>query len=202
MVKTVTIYLEGGGDSEGLRSRCREGFRKLFQNCGFKRMPKLVACGGRGNAFHRFSTAHIDGKENAILLVDSEDPIVDIEKTWHHLKLRDNWDKPNGAQDKQVLLMTTCMETWIIADRAALRAFYNSDFTENQLPLLANLEGRERHAIQQALQNATKDCTNKYEKGKRSFEVLAVLTRATLEHNLPSFKRARKELAEKLGEKT
>lgn len=202
MVKTVTIYLEGGGDSEGLRSRCREGFRKLFQKCGFKRMPKLVACGGRGNAFDRFSTAHIDGKEDAILLVDSEDTITDIDKTWPHLKLRDNWDKPDGAQDNQVLLMTTCMETWIIADRAALRAFYNSDFNENQLPPLANLEGRERHTVQQSLQNATKECKNKYEKGARSFEVLAVLTRATLENHLPSFKRARKELAEKLGEKT
>lgn len=52
------------------------------------------------------------------------------------------------------------------------------------------------------VQNATKDCKNKYEKGKRSFEVLAVLSRTTLEQHLPSFKRARKELAEKLGEKT
>ena len=67
---------------------------------------------------------------------------------------------------------------------------------------LVNLEGRERHSVQDSLQNATKDCKNKYEKGKRSFEVLAVLARATLEQYLPSFKRARKELAEKLGEKT
>ena len=202
MVKTVTIYLEGGGDSGELKRRCREGFRKLLENCSFKRMPKLVACGGRGNAFDRFCTAHTDGREDAILLVDSEDPIADIDKTWPHLKLRDNWEKPDGAQDEQVLLMTTCMETWIVADRAALRTFYTSELKENQLPPLVNLEGRERHSVQDSLQNATKDCKNKYEKGKRSFEVLAVLTRATLEQHLPSFKRARKELAVKLGEKT
>jgi len=201
MVKTATIYLEGGGDSNELRRRCREGFRKLFENCAFKRMPKLVACGGRGNAFDRFCTAHGDGKEDAILLVDSEDPIADVEKTWPHLKLRGNWDKPDGAQDEQVLLMTTCMETWIVADRAALRSIYKSDLKENQLPPLVDLEGRERHAVQESLQNATKDCKNKYEKGKRSFEVLAVLTRATLKQHLPSFKRSRRELAEKLGEK-
>lgn len=29
-----------------------------------------------------------------------------------------NWDPPTGATDNQVLLMTTCMETWIVADRA------------------------------------------------------------------------------------
>lgn len=201
MVKTVTIYLEGGGDSEGLRSRCREGFRKLFQGFGFKRMPKLVACGGRGNAFDRFCKAHADGKEDAILLIDGEDSVADIEKTWLHLKLRDNWDKPDVAQDEQVLLMTTCMETWIVADQAALQSFYKSDLKENQLPTLIDLEGRERHAVQGSLQNATKDYKNKYEKGKRSFDVLAVLTRATLEQHLPSFKRARRELAEKLGEK-
>lgn len=96
----------------------------------------------------------------------------------------------------------TCMETWIVADRAALRAFYKSDLKENQLPPLVKLEERKRHSVQDSLQNATKDCKNKYEKGKRSFEVLAVLTRATLEQHLPSFKRARKELAVKLGEKT
>ncbi len=202
MVKTVTIYLEGSRDSGELKRRCREGFRKLFENCSFKRMPKLVACGGRGNAFDRFCTAHSDGKEDAILLVDSEDTIADIEKTWPHLKLRDNWEKPEGARDEQVLLMTTCMETWIVADRVALRAFYKSELKENQLPPLVNLEGRERHSVQDALQNATKECKNKYEKGKRSFEVLAVLTRSTLELHLPSFKRARNELAEKLGEKT
>ena len=202
MVKTVTIYLEGGGDTGQLKQRCREGFRKLFENCGFNRMPKLVACGGRGNAFDRFCTAHADGKEDAILLIDSEDPITDIEKTWEHLKVRDHWERPEGAKDEHVLLMTTCMETWIVADHAALRAFYRSALKESQLPLLVNLETRLRHSIQDSLQIATKDCKNKYEKGKRSFEVLAVLTRKTLEQHLPSFKRARNELAKKLGEKT
>ena len=53
------IYLEGGGDSTQLTIRCREGFRKLLVKCGFAgRMPRLVACGGRGTAFDRFMTAH------------------------------------------------------------------------------------------------------------------------------------------------
>ena len=69
MVKTVTIYLEGGGDSEGLKRRCREGFRKLFQNCELKRMPEVIECGGRGSAFDRFCTAHNAAQEEALLLV-------------------------------------------------------------------------------------------------------------------------------------
>jgi hypothetical protein len=47
------IYVEGGGagaDSKDVDIRCREGFRKLLENCGFEgRMPRLVklvaACG-------------------------------------------------------------------------------------------------------------------------------------------------------------
>ncbi len=76
------IYLEGGGDSTQLTIRCREGFRKLLVKCGFAgRMPRLVACGGQGTAFDRFMTAHetaIAG-EYLALLIDSEDPMADIE---------------------------------------------------------------------------------------------------------------------------
>ena len=40
------------------------------------------------------------------MLIDSEDPIDDIEATWHHLResQRDGWAKPEGARDDQVLL--------------------------------------------------------------------------------------------------
>jgi ribonuclease HII len=31
------IYLEGGGDSKELCARCREGFRKLIENCNIAR---------------------------------------------------------------------------------------------------------------------------------------------------------------------
>jgi hypothetical protein len=198
MVKTLTIYLEGGGNSDELKRRCREGFRKLFEACEFDRMPKLVACGGRSNAFDRFCTAHAAGQEDAILLVDSEDPMADIEKTWAHLKSRDNWDAPGGATDDQVLMMTTCMETWIVADRAALRSHYGSELKEDRLPPLVNLENRGRHAIQDALQSATKDCKNTFEKGKKSFQVLAVLNPETLEVYCASFARDRRILEEKL----
>ena len=33
---SASIYLEGGGDSKELHIRCREGFRKLLENCGFQ----------------------------------------------------------------------------------------------------------------------------------------------------------------------
>ncbi len=195
------IYLEGGGDSTQLTIRCREGFRKLLVKCGFAgRMPRLVACGGRGTAFDRFMTAHetaIAG-EYLALLIDSEDPMADIEAAWAHLKARDGWDQPLGASDAQVLLMTTCMETWIIVDRAALARHYGQKLRTSALPPLVCVESRARHDVQTGLENATEKCSNAYAKGKRSFEILGELDPEVLKPHLPSFVRMLRILDESL----
>ena len=51
-------------------------------------------------------------------------PVSDIEETWVHLHRRDSWRRPRGARNDQVLLMTTCMETWIVADHTSLREHF------------------------------------------------------------------------------
>jgi hypothetical protein len=198
---SAKIYIEGGGDSKELNARCRQGFRRLLQSAGFTgRMPRLVACGGRGAAFTDFSTAHANrcAGDYIALLVDSEDPVADTEQPWAHLKVRDNWDKPAGAHDKQVLLMTTCMETWIVSDRQALQDHYANDLQENALPDLHDMESRARDAVQNALVHATRMCKNAYQKGKRSFEILALLDPRELRKHLPSFVRCVRVLEEKL----
>jgi hypothetical protein len=191
------IYLEGGGDSRDLHIRCREGFRKLLERCSYaRRLPKLVACGGRGASFDAFKTALASARkgDSVFLWIDSEDPVEDIDATWEHLKVRDKWDKPEGATNEQVLLMTTCMETWIVADRATLAEHYGDELQESALPALKNLEGRTRDAIQKALTHATRTCSNAYIKGKRSFEILGQLDPETLIKHLPSFARVRRIL--------
>jgi hypothetical protein len=201
MVK-VTIYLEGGGsDSKELKTRCREAFSELFKKCELPRQPAFVACGGRDEAFKRFCIAHSNSKaqDSALLLIDSEDPMSPIEQTWNHLKVRDpSWIRPDKSSDDQVLMMTTCMETWIIADRETLKEYYGSEFKENKLPSPVGIESRDRHAVQDSLRAATKDCKNRYEKGKQSFLVLAVITPAALAVHLPSFVRDLRILKEKL----
>jgi hypothetical protein len=197
---SATIYLEGGGDSKELRTKCQQGFHKLLEKCGYSgRMPRLVACGGRGEAYDRFKTHKSKtGRAYLGLLIDSEEPMADIEKTWAHLAKHGPGKKPKGATDDQVLLMIACMETWIVADRTALAAHYGSELLENALPPLVNLEDRHRHDVQDRLTRATRKCGNAYAKGKRSFEVLAKLDPETLAKYLPSFARARRILDEKL----
>lgn len=198
------IYIEGGGDSKELHSRCREAFRRLLEKCGFagkmRKMPRLVACGGRDSAFKDFVTAHSNASKDSYvaLLVDSEDPVDDIEQPWAHLESRDGWECPKGAVDSQVLLMTTCMETWIIADRQALREHFVACLQENALPSTNDLEARDRGFVQESLVNATRNCKNKYAKGKKSFECVAQLDPAELRKYLPSFVRFERVLAENL----
>ena len=132
------------------------------------------------------------------MLIDSEDPMADIETTWTHLEGRDGWKKPAGTDDEQVLMMTTCMETWIVADRVALKSHYGRNLQESGLPAIVDLESRLRDVVQNAFVHATRNCGNRYEKGKRSFQVLAELTPHTLSAHLPSFVRAKRILSEKL----
>jgi hypothetical protein len=196
-----TIYLEGGGDAKDLQVRCRKGFNALLQSCGFAgRMPRLVASGGRETALSDFKTAHAGSAATdfVAMLIDSEEPVEDVEETWRHLAARDDWPRPEGAQDDQVLFMTTCMETWIVGDRKTLSAHYGPKLQASALPSLQNLEQRRRDEVQKALTRATRNCTNAYAKGERSFRVLAKLDPETLEAHLPSFARMRRILNDKL----
>ena len=195
------VFLEGGGDSKELQVRCREGFRRLLENCGYAgRLPRLVACGGRKTAFDDFERAHKEhsSSEFIVMLVDSEDQIDDIEKTWGHLQKRDQLPRPPNTLDEQVLLMTTCMETWIVCDRATLKRHYGNGFQESALPPLTDLEKRPRQVILEQLLHATRNCSNAYKKGGRSYQVLGMLDPAVLQKHLPSFSRIRRILDARL----
>ncbi|MCS6909022.1 MAG: DUF4276 family protein [Anaerolineales bacterium] len=182
---SVYLYVEGGGDSSEEHSRCREGFRKLLEKAGFSgRMPRIVAGGGRRATFDRFKTALLDSGKTAILLVDSEVPVT--RTPWEHLQVHDGWERPAAAVDDQAQFMVTCMETWMMADRAALREFFGSALNEGALLPLNDLERRQRDEVQEALERAT---GQQYRKGKRSFQVLAGLSPATLQQHLPYFRR-------------
>ena len=199
---SARIYLEGGGSRTEGKSRCREAFRKLLERCGLSgRMPGLVASGSRNTAFDHFNTSHSNtsGPEFVALLIDSEVSVSDIEETWEHLRRTDGWRKPRGATDDQVLLMTTCMETWIVADQAALSEHFGQGLRPNALPSATNLESRSTGDVQNGLENATRDCAAPYTKGPRSYEVVGKLNPDTLESSLPSFGRARRILDNRLS---
>ena len=139
-------------------------------------MPRIVACGGRRQAYEDFCTALAQGRR-AILLVDSEDPVM-VQSPWLHLRQRkgDEWPMPDGSTDDDCHLMVQCMESWLLADRETLRAYFGQGYNGRALPQPENpIESVSRESAYQALVDATKKCKSKspYTKGGHSFELLS-----------------------------
>jgi hypothetical protein len=183
----VKLYVEGGGDSNALKTACRAGFSEFLSKAGLKgKMPRIVACGNRQNAYDSFCTA-INSGEEALLLVDSESSVAEeyqhaeIEnwKPWCYLKNRqgNQWEKPSNAAEEDCHLMVQCMEAWILADRGTLENFFGQGFNGNALPAANQIELVAKKQIYQALANATQNCKtkDKYEKAKHSFKLLAMI---------------------------
>jgi hypothetical protein len=190
----IKLYIEGGGDSSKQDTEFRAGWTAFFENAGLsklRKMPKPIRGGGRDQTFDAYCTAVKTRRadELPLLLVDSEDAVKAGHDAWRHLKARDNWTKPEDAGKKDAFLMITCMETWFIADREALKAFFKGCWNDKALPKWTNLENVDRKKAFEALVKATANCGDRqYAKGKVSFELLKNIDPAVVEKTFPSAK--------------
>lgn len=182
-----------------LKTACRQGFSEFIKNAGFAgRMPRIVACGSRGDAFDYFKTALAAGQDTVFLLVDAEGPVraaaTDM-KPWQHLKSRDNWDRPKSATDDQCHLMVQVMESWFLADVAALESYFGQHFRRAALPQNPRVEEVSKPDVESGLRQATcRTSKGVYAKGKHSFEVLAALDPFKVRQNSPYANRFLSEL--------
>lgn len=175
------LFVEGGGDSQALRSACRKGFTCFLTKAGLSgRLPRVVACGGRQNTYEQFCTAIKNG-ERAFLLVDSEDLITTPQfQPWIHVAQRpgDRWAQPQNTTDDHCHFMVVCMESWFLTDSQTLATFYGQGFNAGALPAIPNgVEGISKNRVYSILQNATRACKTKgtYGKGAHSFNILALI---------------------------
>jgi hypothetical protein len=194
-VKTVKLFVEGGGSGQSFRTECRAAFNSFLQKSELTgHMPRIIACGSRNNAYDDYRTALNNG-EDALLLVDSEGPVVPPQnddsydaadpktwRPWHHLKQHadskdrriDNWDKPQNAREEDCHLMVQFMESWFLADIEALKDYYGAGFNERsfsgQTPDIENIA---KAKVEDLLCKATANTKKgQYSKGKHSFEIL------------------------------
>ena len=191
---SITIYVEGGGDGS-LRVKCRKGFTEFIERAGFKgRMPKIVACGSRDNAYDKFKTAHENNKI-CMLLVDAEDPITDGHRPWQHLNKRDGWSKPRNATEEQCHMMVLLMESWFLADKEALREYYGQGFRADAILQYDNVEIVPKDDVLDKLRRATLGTTKgSYNKGSHSFDILAILSPDKVKQASPYAKRFLEQL--------
>ena len=207
----MKLYVEGGGTSAFLKAACREGFTAFLTGAGVQRKPRVVACGGRQDAFDSFLTAISNG-EGALLLVDSEAPVAPQHQAgspqtwqpWKHLKARvgDGWDMPVGSTDADCHLMVQCMESWLISDRKALALFFGQGFKEGKLPSPANaVESISKTDVYAALAASTLECKTKsqYGKGEHSFKLLSKADPSKVISASPWAKRFIEELKKKMA---
>ena len=183
---SVKLYVEGGGDSKSLKRACRRGFGKFLERAGAAgKMPRIVACGSRADAYESFKTAHASQDGGAMLLVDAEAPVTS-QGSWQHLNARDGWARPANATDEQCHLMVQVMESWFFADADALSSFYGQGFRRQALPQNPNVEGVLKQDVLAGLAQATRE-TGKgiYKKGADSFAILENLDPARVRSASP-----------------
>ena len=187
---TARLYVEGGGDSKQLKSQCRRGFRKFIEKAGLQgRMPRIVACGGRQQAYDSFATALDAGTSTPMLLVDAERRVTDA-SAWEHLRKRDGWPRPVGAHENHCHLMAQVMESWFLADRRTLKTFYGPKFHEKPLPSDPRIEQVAKADVLNGLERATRNTSKgPYDKGPTSFAILAEVDPSKVEQSAPHAKR-------------
>jgi hypothetical protein len=175
---SVRLYVEGGGDSKTLRVQCRQGFSEFVRKAGLAgRMPRIVACGGRQDAYDSFRTActQDSGGGSPMLLVDAEAPVSSA-GAWEHLQSRDGWVRPEQVRDDQCHLMVQCMEAWFLADRQAVAAYFGQGFRGGALPGNPQVEDIPKADVLEGLARAAGETTKQgYWKGRHSFELLALI---------------------------
>ena len=190
---SARLYVEGGGDGKDLRTRCRKAFASFLEKAGLEgRMPRIVACGPRNEAYKRFKTA-FEKRESGdfmVLLVDSERP-VRLPSTWQHLaEPPDKWDTPSEASDENAHLMVQCMEAWLLADPDTLDKHFGRGFQKPSLPANQNIEQVAKEDLLAHLATATRGTKAKrYHKGRHSFALLGQIDPARVEKASPHARR-------------
>jgi hypothetical protein len=181
------LYVEGAGPRRAQQSQARRAFANFFASAGVQNRPRVEPCGGRQAAFDSFCIAVQTGDPAALplLLVDAEGSVAEDDSVWQHLKARDGWDAPAGVQRDQAFLMVQVMESWFLADPAALHRRFGPRFSEAPFRAWRALEAVPKQTVYEVLERATADCKQTYRKGDVSFELLGDLDPARVEAACP-----------------
>ena len=191
-MRGIAVYLEGGGPGPDTREALRRGMDGFLGDLRTRARAremnwKLVACGGRDEAFAAWNSPTADTRYPIrLLLVDSEGPVSS--GFAEHLAGRpeDRWPI-SPVDEERIHLMIQFMETWIAADPAALTRFYGAGFRAEALPRQHRLEGVRKKQIEAALNKATKATRRgRYHKTRHAPALLARIAPGRVRERCPA----------------
>ena len=167
MVREIRIYFEG---NEDLRRGFRIFFGEIDRAASQKEMRfRLIHCGSNPVEDYKISLKSNPNSLNFVLR-DSEAPYTDA------LSRRLCRDAGLSASDaKSVFWMVQMMESWFLADRNALKNYYDDErFHEGSLPKNPNVEEISKDDVADGLKRATKNCKKgAYHKRKHAPDILS-----------------------------
>jgi hypothetical protein len=191
-VNEIRLYVEGGGDKDS-KARLREAFSRFLSEPRLRAQTnriawRVVMCGPREDTFQAFRRGSRDyPSSHVLLLVDAERPVTDTER--EHLSTADGWDLSFAADDS-VHLMTQLMESWFVADPAALARFYGQGFATASIPKRQNVEEIPKADIERALHDATRHTKpGTYHKTRHAPKILESLDPTTIRARAPRCER-------------
>jgi hypothetical protein len=199
----VKLFVEGGGDhNKPLQTACRKAFSMFVTRAGITNRPRIVACGGRTEAYQDFRVAleNPNQKYAPMLLVDSETAVV-FKSKWDHLRRRqgDGWQRPANAGENDVFLMVQCMESWLLADPTRLADYFGQGFRKVALPKNSEIETVPKETVFKGILSATRGSRKgTYDKGNHSFGVLEKVDPSLVTEASPYAKQFINELKRRL----
>jgi hypothetical protein len=115
---------------------------------------------------------------NVLLLVDSD--ACDDGKLLERLKQKVMWQRhaPKKVPLERIHWMVQVMESWFLADPAALKAYYKRDFKASAVPTRANVEEIPKKDVFQILKQAIKAG---YDKAAHAPKILERLSPETVQ---------------------
>ncbi len=91
--------------------------------------------------------------------------------------------------------MVQIMESWFLADADTLTSFYGRNFQESSLPQNPRVEEISKQDVESGLRQATRSTSKgAYDKGRHSFEILAILDPVKVRQKSPYANRFLSEL--------
>lgn len=83
------------------------------------------------------------------------------------------WNPGTAVDDDQLHFMVRVMETWFLADREALRAYYGSGIESQRRPNTADIEAISKDQLDRSLKDATRPTSKgEYHKTKHAPSLL------------------------------